>query len=143
MKIKVAMLQAESQDLKYGTEGAAAVDLRSSKSEVVLSPGEIRAIDTGLFIHIPEGYAGLVLPRSGQAKRGLAVANAPGLIDEDYRGEVKVLVQNLTAYDLDIDQGERIAQLMFIPYVKAEFVVVDSLEETERGTGGFGSTGVS
>jgi dUTP pyrophosphatase len=140
MKIKVSTLSAPLQDFEYSTEGAAAVDLRTAEDRY-LDPGEIQTLSTGLFIHIPTGFAALVLPRSGQAKRGLAVANAPGLVDEDYRGEIKVLVQNLTEDTLYVAYGERIAQLMFIPYAKAEFEVVDSLDESERGTGGFGSTG--
>jgi dUTP pyrophosphatase len=141
MKIKVQQLPAAIQSLDYSTEGSAAVELRASVSDVCLQPGEIQAVATGLSLHIPAGFAGLVLPKSGQAKRGLGVSNSPGLIDEDFRGEIKILAHNMTDHPIWISKGERIAQLMFIPYVKAEFEVVESLDDSERGTGGFGSTG--
>lgn len=141
--IKVQFLPQTRQDLQYKTEGSAAIDLRAV-GPVVVEPGSVVAVSTGLFIAIPKGFAALVLPKSGQVfNNGLGVANAPGLIDEDYRGEVQVLAENLTALPIVINEGERFAQLMFIPYVKAEFIEVESLEDTERGDGRFGSTGVA
>lgn len=142
--IKVHVLPQSHQDLQYQTEGSAAIDLRSAAAQTFIEPGAIAAIPTGLFIAIPKGFAALVLPKSGKVfNNGLGVANAPGLIDEDFRGEIHVLAQNLTYQNISIHKSERFAQLMFIPYVKAEFIEVESLEETARGEGGFGSTGVA
>lgn len=142
--IKVHVLPQSHQDLQYQTEGSAAIDLRSAAAQTFIEPGVIAAIPTGLFIAIPKGFAALVLPKSGQVlNKGLGVANAPGLIDEDFRGEIHVLAENLTAFPIMLNKGERFAQLMLIPYVKAEFIEVENLEDTERGDGGFGSTGVA
>jgi dUTP pyrophosphatase len=108
-----------------------------------LSPGERRAVPTGIAVAIPEGYAGFVHARSGRALReGLALANAPGLIDSGYRGEIKVILVNLDAEaKIEIARGEKIAQLVIQPVEQAELVEVDELSESERGSGGFGSTG--
>ena len=122
--------------------GDAAVDLQCSE-DVALEPGERAAVPTGIAIAVPEGYAGLVLPRSGHAHRsGIGVVNGPGLIDPGYRGEVKVLLINHGRERVQFQSGDRIAQLLIVPAPAVEWVEVDELDETERGAGGFGSTGV-
>lgn len=128
---------------EYSTPLSAGVDLRSSSEEFIyLRPGERALIPTGIFLEIPEGYEGQVRPRSGHAiKYGITVLNAPGTIDADYRGEVKVILANLGNGIYTVAKGERIAQLVFAKVKKATFVEVESLEETERGEGGFGHTG--
>ena len=127
----------------YAYEGDAGLDLRSNE-DVTLAPFERRLVGTGLAIAIPEGYAGFVQPRSGLALReGLSMANTPGLIDAHYRGELKVCAINLDpSKSIHIERGERIAQLVIkrVPAVRLE--EVDELDETDRGAGGFGSTGV-
>lgn len=121
--------------------GDAAVDLHS-RVDFVLQPGERSAIPTGLAIAIPEGYAGLVLPRSGHARRhGVGVVNGPGLIDSGYRGEISVLLINHGDENVEFERGDRIAQLAIVPVPVVTWVEVDSLNDTERGSGGFGSTG--
>lgn len=128
----------------YAYEGDAGLDLRSSE-DVTLNPGERRLVSTGLAIAIPEGYAGFVQPRSGLALReGLSMANTPGLIDSHYRGELKVCAVNLDrSRPIHITRGERIAQLVIqrVPVVELKEVV--ELDQTDRGTGGFGSSGVA
>ncbi|MDY4535309.1 MAG: dUTP diphosphatase [Tractidigestivibacter sp.] len=127
----------------YAYEGDAGLDLRSNE-DVTLAPFERRLVGTGLAIAIPEGYAGFVQPRSGLALReGLSMANTPGLIDAHYRGELKVCAINLDpSKSVHIERGERIAQLVIkrVPAVRLE--EVDELDETDRGAGGFGSSGV-
>jgi dUTP pyrophosphatase len=129
----------------YETAGAAGMDLRAAVSEdeaLVLSPGTRAAVPTGLAFALPEGFEAQVRPRSGLAlKAGVTVANAPGTIDADYRGEVKVLLINLGAEDFVIHRGDRIAQLVIAPVVQASWCEVENLDATDRGTGGFGSTG--
>lgn len=126
---------------EYMTPGAAGMDLRSVE-EVVLKPLERRLVPTGLRVAIPEGYEGQVRPRSGLAVRhGISMVNTPGTIDSDYRGEIKVLLINLGDSIVQLEKGERIAQLVICPVVRAEIAVVEYLDETERGAGGFGSTG--
>ena len=122
----------------YSSEGAAGADLRACLDrETVIGPGE-----TGLAAEIPEGYAGLIYARSGMAsKRGLAPANKVGVIDSDYRGEIMIALHNHSGEEAVISHGERIAQIIFTPYLKAEFAEREELEQTERGSGGFGSTG--
>lgn len=134
-------LEAGVQAPAYATEGSAGLDLRSVEA-VELMPMERRLVRTGLRIAIPPGYEGQVRPRSGLALRlGLSMVNTPGTIDSDYRGEVCVLLINLGADVVKLETGERIAQLVICPVARAEIEVVDSLVETERGEGGFGSTG--
>jgi dUTP pyrophosphatase len=121
--------------------GDAAVDLHC-RVEVVLEPGARTAVPTGLAVAIPEGYAGFVLPRSGHAMRsGIGVVNGPGLIDPGYRGEITVLLINHGNELVKFERGSRIAQLSIVPMPAVEWVEVDDLDETQRGTGGFGSTG--
>lgn len=127
------------------TDGAAGMDLVAALPEdapVTLAPRERIAVPTGLELAIPPGYEGQVRPRSGLAfKHGLTVVNAPGTIDSDYRGEVKVLLINLGADPVEVARGERIAQLVIAPVTVADLITVEKLDETTRGIGGFGSTG--
>lgn len=121
--------------------GDAAVDLHS-RVDVLLKPGDRAAIPTGLAVSIPPGFAGLVLPRSGHARRrGIGVVNGPGLIDSGYRGEINVLLINHGQKDVAFGRGDRIAQLAIVPVPVVTWVEVDNLDETTRGEGGFGSTG--
>lgn len=128
----------------YATPQSAGMDLRANLEEpVVLHPMERRLIPTGLHIALPEGYEAQVRPRSGLAlKHGLTVLNAPGTIDADYRGEIGVVLINLSQEDFIINDGERIAQLVVARYEQVEFSLVETLDETERGEGGYGHTGV-
>ena len=128
----------------YATPQSAGMDLRANLEEpVVLHPMERRLIPTGLHIALPEGYEAQVRPRSGLAlKHGLTVLNAPGTIDADYRGEIGVVLINLSQEDFTINDGERIAQLVVARYEQVEFSLVEALDETERGEGGYGHTGV-
>lgn len=127
----------------YGSERAAGADLYACMSEpVCIEPGETVFIHTGLAMEIPEGFAGLIFARSGLAsKRGLAPANKVGVVDSDYRGEFMVAVHNHSSEKQTVEPGERIAQLVITPYITGSFHVVDELENTVRGEGGFGSTG--
>jgi len=129
---------------KQQTPGAAAFDLYANVNRVALLPGERKLISTGISVAIPEGFCGLVLPRSGLTlTAGLGVANSPGLIDSDYRGEVCVVAHNMTETEtVVIERGMRIAQLLLLQTPEIELHVVDELNETERNEGGFGSTGV-
>lgn len=128
----------------YETPQSAGVDLRAHlESPVVLAPGERALVPTGLHVEIPPGFEGQVRPRSGLAlQRGLTVLNAPGTIDADYRGEVGVILINLSQEPQRLESGERIAQLVFAPVARAELVEVERLADSRRGAGGFGSTGV-
>ncbi|MBA4049026.1 MAG: dUTP diphosphatase [Sphingomonas sp.] len=126
----------------YATTGAAGMDVVAAEA-VVLNPGERRAIATGFAIAIPDGYEVQVRPRSGLAlKHGITCLNTPGTIDSDYRGEVKVILANLGDAPFPIARGDRIAQLVPAPVQRAQMVEVTALDETARGAGGFGSTGV-
>ena len=127
----------------YETAGAAGLDLRAALDvALTVAPGARVLVPTGLTMAIPLGHEGQVRARSGLALRhGLAVLNAPGTIDADYRGEVKVILANLGQETVVLERGERIAQLVIAPVVQARIAIVDSLDETDRGAGGFGSTG--
>jgi dUTP pyrophosphatase len=126
---------------RYGTEGAAGLDVVAAE-DLTLQPGQRHAVATGFAIAIPEGFEVQVRPRSGLAlKHGITCLNTPGTIDHDYRGEVKVILANLGAEPFEVRRGERIAQLVPAPVLKAEFSEVAELGETARGAGGFGSTG--
>lgn len=127
----------------YATEGSAGCDLRANLSEsVVLKPLERKLIDTGIFIALPVGTEAQIRPRSGMAyKEGITVLNSPGTIDADYRGEVKVLLVNLSSVEATIQNGDRIAQMVIASHRVANFKEVESLSKTLRGEGGFGSTG--
>ena len=128
----------------YATELSAGMDLRANLTEpIVLKPLQRCLIPTGLFIALPEGYEAQVRPRSGLAlKRGITVLNSPGTIDADYRGEVCVILVNLSAEEFVIEDGERIAQMVVARHEQVEWETVEILSETERGAGGFGHTGV-
>ena len=127
----------------YGSEFAAGADLYAAEeARVVIEPGQTKLIHTGIAMEIPTGLVGLIYARSGLAsKRGLAPANKVGVIDSDYRGEVMVALHNHSTVPQTVEPHERIAQIVFAPYVPAAFTVVDTLEDTVRGEGGFGSTG--
>lgn len=127
----------------YAHEGDAACDLRAA-CDCYIEPGEWHVVPSGVQVAIPDGYAAFVLPRSGLAtKQGLTLVNSPGLIDSGYRGEVGVPLFNVNrTVGRRIRKGDRIAQLMFVPFARAEFEQVDELDDTQRGTGGFGSSGV-
>lgn len=129
---------------QYATPQSAGMDLRANLDEpVTLQPLEHRLIPTGLYIALPPGYEAQVRPRSGLAlKHGITVLNAPGTIDADYRGEVGVLLVNLSQEPFVVNDGERIAQMVIARHEQGEFVEVDALDETERGAGGYGHTGV-
>ena len=128
----------------YATPLSAGLDLRANiYQSIVLKPMERQLIGTGLYMALPAGYEAHVRPRSGLAlKHGITVLNTPGTIDADYRGEVKVLLVNLSNEPFTINEGERIAQLVVAKHEHAEFVVVEQLDDTERGDGGYGHTGV-
>ncbi|RAV29434.1 dUTP diphosphatase [Sinomicrobium soli] len=128
----------------YETEASAGMDLRANlETPVRLKPLQRALIPTGLFLELPAGYEAQVRPRSGLAlKKGITVLNAPGTIDADYRGEVRVILVNLSDADFVIEDGERIAQLVIARHERAEWEVAEELSGTDRGTGGFGSTGV-
>ena len=124
------------------TPQAAGYDIRSAEEEVVLAPGEIRLVSTGLLMELPEGVECQVRPRSGLAlKHGITLPNSPGTIDPDYRGELRVIMQNTGSDAVVIERGERIAQLVFARFETPSVVEVDEMSETTRGAGGFGSTG--
>lgn len=147
MKLALTRL-AHGRDLPlpaYETPGAAGMDLRAAVDvPVTLVPGARTLIPTGFSIAVPEGFEAQVRPRSGLAlKQGLSIPNAPGTIDSDYRGEVKVILINLGQEPALIARGDRIAQLVIAPVARADIVEVATLDETARGAGGFGSTGVA
>lgn len=128
----------------YETLASAGMDLRANLSEpVTLQPLERAIIKTGLFIELPVGYEAQVRPRSGlAAKKGITVLNAPGTVDADYRGEIGVILVNLSKEPFIIENGERVAQLVIAEHARAEWIEVKELSSTVRGTGGFGSTGI-
>ncbi|NMA86559.1 MAG: dUTP diphosphatase [Tissierellia bacterium] len=142
MKIKIVN-KSDLPTPKYRTSGAAGMDLYANIQEsVAIEPLETTLIPTGLYISIPEGYEGQIRARSGLAlKHGITLANGIGTIDSDYRGELGVILVNLSKETYIINKGDRIAQLVFIKYEKAQFEEVISLDETDRGEGGFGHTG--
>lgn len=143
--MKVRIVNRGHQPLPaYATEQSAGMDLRANLDEsIVLKPMERRLIPTGLHIALPEGYEAQVRPRSGLAlKHGITVLNTPGTIDADYRGEIGVVLVNLSGKDFVVNDGERIAQMIIARYEKVVFSEVEVLDETERGEGGYGHTGV-
>ncbi|WP_298893518.1 dUTP diphosphatase [uncultured Psychroserpens sp.] len=143
MQIKI--INTSNHDLPhYETIASAGMDLRANLSESrTLKPLERSIVGTGLFIELPIGYEAQVRPRSGlAAKKGITVLNAPGTVDADYRGEIGVILVNLSSEDFTINNGERIAQLVIAKHERADWIEVSELSETSRGEGGFGSTGV-
>lgn len=142
--MKVKVINRSHHDLpRYETPLSAGMDVRANLSEpIVLKPLARAMVPTGLFVELPEGYEMQVRPRSGlAAKFGLTVLNAPGTIDADYRGEVKVILANLSSEEFTINDGERIAQLVVAQHAQVEWEATEELSDTERGAGGFGSTG--
>lgn len=142
MKIRIVNKSTNALP-QYATSQSAGIDLRANLAEpVVLKPMERKLIPTGLFIELPEGYEAQIRPRSGLAlKHGITVLNTPGTIDADYRGEIGVIVINLSNEDFKIEHGERICQMVIARHEQAEWIQVEELNETERGAGGFGHTG--
>lgn len=144
-KVSVKIVNKSSNALpQYSTEQAAGMDIRANNPEpIVLSPLERKLIPTGLFIELPVGYEAQIRPRSGLAiKNGITVLNTPGTIDSDYRGEINVILVNLSNEPFTVNMGDRICQMVIAKHEQAEFVQVSTLDDTERGNGGFGHTGV-
>lgn len=144
MEIRVKIVNRSGQSLpEYATIQSAGMDLRACLPEpVTLAPMERKLIPTGIYIALPEGYEAQVRPRSGLAlKQGITVLNAPGTIDADYRGEIGIILINLSSETVTIQHGDRIAQMVIAAYTRIGWEEADSLESTDRGTGGFGSTG--
>lgn len=143
MKIKIINKSSHALP-NYETIASAGMDLRANLTDpITLKPLERTIVKTGLFIELPIGLEAQVRPRSGlAAKKGITVLNAPGTVDADYRGEIGVILVNLSNQDFNIENGERIAQLVIAKHERAEWVAVETLSETSRGEGGFGSTGV-
>lgn len=143
MQVKIKQTHTSSKIPTYGTDGAACFDLYAIDDHEISPAGGSKAIPTGLCFEVPQGHVMMVYSRSGHGfKNGVRLANATGVIDSDYRGEVMVKLTNDGNSWFDIKSGDRIAQAMIIPVQQVEFDVVDELSDTERGTGGFGSTGV-
>ncbi|WP_396187850.1 dUTP diphosphatase [Flavobacterium sp.] len=143
MQIKI-INQSQHPLPSYETMASAGMDLRANLTDpIVLKPLERVLVKTGLFIELPLGFEAQVRPRSGLAlKKGITVLNSPGTVDSDYRGEIGVILVNLSNDDFVIENGERIAQLVVAKHERAEWIEVDQLNETSRGAGGFGSTGI-
>ena len=143
MQVRIKKLDGCAKIPTYGTEFSAGADLYNMEgNDIVIAPHETVMVKLGFAIEIPDGYAGLVFARSGLAsKRGVAPANKVGVVDSDYRGECMVALHNHTANPVTVEGGERIAQLCIVPFLKAEFEEAEELTETDRGGGGFGSTG--
>lgn len=145
IKINIKVVAKEGAKLPlYKTSGAAGADICALlEKPLVIESGKSAMVPTGLFFEIPQGYEVQIRPRSGlAAKNGVTVLNTPGTIDSDYRGEINVILINLGDKPFTVNSGDRIAQMLVAPVIQADFSIVSSLEETERGTGGFGSTGV-
>ena len=142
-KMNIKKLDEKAIIPTYGSAAAAGADLYACADEdITIAAGATVLVHTGVAMAIPDGYVGLIFARSGLAtKRGLAPANKVGVIDSDYRGEIMVALHNHSGSAQTISHGERIAQMVFMPYAAAEFATVDELDSTERGAGGFGSTG--
>ena len=143
MNIKIVN-KSQHDSPAYATSQSAGLDLRANLTESIsLKPLGRTLVKTGLFIELPEGYEAQVRPRSGLAyKKGITVLNSPGTIDADYRGEIGVILVNLSSEEFIIENGERVAQMVIAKHEQAKWVEVESLEDSERGVGGFGSTGV-
>ena len=142
MKVKIVNRSKHALP-EYATIHSAGMDIRANLNEpVVMKPLERKLIPTGLYIELPEGYEAQIRPRSGLAiKKGITVLNSPGTIDADYRGEICVILVNLSLEDFEINDGERICQMVIAAHAQAEWIEVEELGQTERGAGGFGHTG--
>ncbi len=143
MEVRIKKLRPDAVVPTYGSEFSAGADLYAcEENTVTIAPHETVLVHTGLSVEIPEGYGGFIYARSGLAsKKGLAPANKVGVVDADYRGEVMVALHNHSEAPQSVEHGERVAQMVIAPFLKAEFTVADTLSDTVRGTGGFGSTG--
>lgn len=143
LELKIKLMDKTMPSPAYQHEGDAGLDL-PSRIDLVLAPGERALVPTGLAVAIPKGYAGFVLPRSGlAAKYGITLVNAPGLIDSGYRGEINVVMLNTDKFEpLKIKRGDRIAQLVLQRVEEVRLAIVEELDDTSRGAGGFGSTGI-
>ena len=143
MKIKIVN-NSQHDSPEYATSQSAGLDLRANLTESITLKSLARTlVKTGLFIELPEGHEAQVRPRSGLAyKKGITVLNSPGTIDADYRGEIGVILVNLSEEEFVIENGERVAQLVIAKHEQAQWIEVENLDETDRGAGGFGSTGV-
>lgn len=144
MQVKIKYLREDVIKPQYATKGSAGMDLRAVIDLPVIVPaGGRELVPTGIALQIPIGYGGFVFPRSGLSfKKGISMCNCVGVIDSDYTGEIKVAIHNISNQDYTINPGDRIAQLVFMPVGIAELIECDTLDETERGAGGFGSTGI-
>jgi len=142
IEIKFKKITPDSIIPEYMSKGSSGSDIYADE-ELIINPGEIKLVSTGFKLSIPEGFEGQVRPRSGLAlKHGITVLNAPGTIDSDYRGEVKVILINLGKENFKINKGDRIAQLIIAEVVRANFTITEELEDTIRSDGGFGHTGI-
>lgn len=141
MKLQIKKLRHEVNIPLYATEGSAAIDLTYLGEPVWLRPNESVIFGTGLAMALPEGYAGFIVPRSGWGVKGIVVGNLVGVIDSDYRGEIKVCLWNRSENEFRVSTGDRIAQMVFQAVTQMTMEEVDTLPETKRGVGGFGSTG--
>jgi dUTP pyrophosphatase len=143
--IPIKIINKSEHELpSYQTTASAGMDLRANNEDpIMLKPLERAIIPTGIYIELPVGYEAQIRPRSGlAAKKGISLVNSPGTIDADYRGEIGVILVNLSNEPFTVEKGERIAQMVIAKHEQAEWVLVDELGESERGAGGFGSTGV-
>lgn len=142
-KVNIKKLSPDAVIPTYGSEFSAGADLYACvEGSVTVNPGQTLLVKTGIAMEIPEGYAGLIYARSGLAtKKGLAPANKVGVIDSDYRGEIMVALYNHSQVPATVENGERIAQIVITPFLKADFTESEELSDTKRGAGGFGSTG--
>ncbi len=143
MKVKIVN-KSKHAIPEYATKFSAGLDIRANlQSSIVLKPLERKLISTGIYLEIPEGFEAQIRPRSGLAlKKGLTILNSPGTIDSDYRGEIGVILVNLSNIDVIVDDGERICQMVFAKHEQVSLINSDSISETKRGDGGFGHTGV-
>ena len=143
MKIKI-INKSKHELPDYSSSSAAGMDIRANiDSEIMLKPLERTLVKTGIYIQLPLGYEAQIRPRSGLAfKKGVTVLNSPGTIDADYRGEIGVVLVNLSSKEFEIKDGERIAQMVIAKHEHADWVEVETLDDSKRGTGGFGSTGI-
>lgn len=142
VEVKITRDSADVMLPEYATPQSAGMDLRANE-ELVIAPGDIASVGTGLHIELPDGYEAQVRPRSGLAlKKGISLPNSPGTIDADYRGEIRVILINLGKEDFYVKKGDRIAQMVIAPVTRVVWNAVGTLGSSERGDGGFGSTGV-
>lgn len=142
--VKIKYLSDKATEPKYATDGSLGMDLSAALDKpIIIKPGERVAVPTGIAIQIPDGWGAFLFPRSGLSlKSGITMCNCVGVIDTDYTGELKAAVINVSDKEFTVNSGDRIAQLVFLPVAKATLTECDNLDDTDRGSGGFGSTGV-